>query len=62
VKEKIMSRIGPILFTLLGLTTAHFHVFAEDFDGSKTLLGTVIKIGDKKAYVVFGTCTPDSSK
>ncbi|MGD2269781.1 MAG: hypothetical protein PVI06_05225 [Desulfobacterales bacterium] len=39
-----MSRIGLILITVFGLTTAHFHVYAEDFDGSKTLLGKVIKI------------------
>ena len=39
-----MSRIGLILFALLGLIATQFRVFAEDFDGSKTLFGKVIKI------------------
>ena len=39
-----MSRIGLILITLLCLTSLPLPALAEDFNGSKPLLGSVIKI------------------
>jgi hypothetical protein len=39
-----MYRIGLILITLWCLTSLPFPAFAEDFDGSKPLLGSVLKI------------------